>query len=164
METLFEELDVSEATYNARELFSKFGARRNQWLNTTQQIWGVESPYRSLGALPEGAVRTVALRCLVEWRKRGVTPNTVYLQRNEVGSCLARHRDPFSDKHFTTILYLGDFVGSKLVAEGCGEVSCAPGKCVMLPCTVNGRQGPYHWTTPHESGERWTLIMNHVRK
>ena len=145
--------------------------RYNRWLNVYQVGYGKN--YRKYGQakLPEGPLRDLAVEVHEKlWVPRGVSSNTAYLQLTTPGTAVKPHRDPLTDLYFTTITYLGGFTDGQFcyfppeakntLCRGEVVVNVRAGDTLLVPCTVNGKQGPLHWTKPHQ-GNRYTLILNH---
>ncbi len=151
--------DLNAIQEQAESLFAKYPVKTQHWLGgLEQQIWGPKSPYKSNGRIPPGPLREVGLYIdRLYWQDNGNRANVLYLQRTK-GQAVKPHRDPFTDKDYTTIFYFGDFTGRALCIPE-ETIRVTPGMVVRLRCTVGKEQGPLHWTTPH-SGTCWTLIFN----
>lgn len=96
---------------------------------------------------------------------------TTFIQRYHPGSGVKPHRDPRNNLGFTVIGLYGDFTptwftvrqpdGSDLTLEQ------APGDVLVLPCTIEGVQGPLHsmgWSTTVNplKGPRYAIILNTI--
>ena len=154
------DLNQDIASYFERRPF-----KTQAWLGGLQQqiYGGVTCPYRSLGRMPPGPL-CEAKNLIVEkfWKTENLKPNVAYVQRTSNGVSVKEHRDPATDKEFTTILYLGDFVGRTLHTREQG-INLAPGMLIRLRCTtkteVGEMRGPLHWASSHR-GTCYTLIFN----
>lgn len=91
------------------------------------------------------------------------TFTTVFVQRYEEGTEVFSHRDPKNNTGYTVIAPLGDYEGGVLHVEGVGTYSVRPRDAIVLPCTINGVQGPRHWLTPITKGTRYAVILNTIR-
>ena len=152
----------------AERLFTLRKRYDNAWLGVHQIAYS-----RRHGLMPEGPLRSLAGQIIDRiWRPEGVMPNVCYLQFIDDGERVNPHRDPMTDLHFTTIAWFGDFEGGKFntrIDRG-GlppldvDIEARSGMVIRLPCTVNGKQGPLHWTDEVTKGRRWSLILNHSTK
>jgi len=89
--------------------------------------------------------------------------NTAFLQKYEAGSFVRPHRDPRNNVGFTIIAIAGEFTGAET------RLDCSPGRfylksgdVLVMPCTVDGAQGPLHEVSPVLSGTRYALILNTI--
>ncbi len=85
--------------------------------------------------------------------------NTVFLQRYLIGGQVLPHRDPKNNIGYTIISTFGTW------REACTHVNeesfiLEDSDVAVLPCTINGLQGPRHYMTPVQSGIRYALILN----
>lgn len=87
--------------------------------------------------------------------------NTAFLQRYDTGSCVSPHRDPRNNIGFTIIAVAGEFTGAE-TALSCppGRLHLKSGDVLVMPCTIDGIQGPRHEVSPVITGTRTTLILN----
>lgn len=92
--------------------------------------------------------------------------NTVFIQRYEPGQNVKAHCDPKNNTGQTIIgLYGNDWVTDFGVYEK-GELRFTtqhPGDVTVLPCTINGVQGPKHkmqWRSG--DGIRYAIILNTI--
>lgn len=92
--------------------------------------------------------------------------NTLFLQRYEPGQAVFEHRDPRNNLDATVIGLYGSFGSTILTVDG---VPCiqTPGDVWMLPCTINGKQGPRHkmdWPhpLPADVSTRFAIILNRL--
>lgn len=143
-------------------LFMRSRAKDNHWLNVTQVGYGEKYADKGRSEIPAGTLADLRLWMIGNiWDITGHKPNTAYVQ---CGGPVKPHRDPVSDKYFTSIAYFGDFTGGELIVQH-GRVdhviAVKPGMVVVLPCTLRGLQGPLHWTRPHK-GHRCSFILNHT--
>lgn len=121
------------------------------WLgNFSFKMWG-----KRYGKPPEVWLEAAqVLRQLVP----NQTFNTLYLQRYEKGQQVYRHRDPRNNVGYTIIWVFGEFTGAKLTVDG-RRCEVPRDHAFVLPCTINGVQGPPHSVSPVTSGTRWTFIL-----
>ena len=103
-------------------------------------------------------------------RLQGLVPtqefNVAFVQRYDKGCEVKRHRDPLNNVGMTVIALFGEYTGARNVYEGPTgptEYGTKAGDVLVAPCTLNGKQGPWHSVTPVESGTRWALILNTIR-
>lgn len=104
------------------------------------------------------------------WIKPRQTFTTVFVQRYKQGQQVLPHRDPKNNVGHTIIGVLGDFEGaSTYMALGGGDVDGGTlsfklnsGDVLVLPCTIDGKQGPMHWVEPVTSGTRYAIILNTI--
>lgn len=100
-------------------------------------------------------------------RLSGLVPaqmfNTAFLQRYDVGSRVHAHRDPRNNVGFTIIAIAGEFTGAETA------LSCPPGRLLLksgdvlvMPCTIDGLQGPQHEVSTVLTGTRYALILNTI--
>ena len=91
------------------------------------------------------------------------TFNTLYLQRYERRQEVYRHRDPRNNVGHTIIWVFGDFTGADVTVDRAPHT--VPGNhAYVLPCTIDGVQGPYHSVSPVRTGTRWVLILGTVKR
>jgi hypothetical protein len=165
-----------------RHLFAQKRAYHNEWLGVRQIGFGTAYARYGNEKFPEGypAIRAVLHGQAALFREHtGNAPNTLYIQAQTPGMQVHRHRDPVNNRFGTTIYYAGEFHGGKLVVENEApvltggrpemrvrgtnyETTVHPGDSLFLRCTTK-QQGPWHWTTPVESGVRYTIIFNLIR-
>lgn len=126
------------------------------WLGTFQFRPYYKSTYLKHPVLGGVATRLAAL-------VPDQTFNTAFLQRYETGSCVRPHRDPRNNVGFTVIAVAGEFTGAET------KVSCPPGRLhlrsgdvLVMPCTIDGVQGPWHEVSEVTSGTRHALILNTI--
>ena len=145
-------------------LFLRTRKTLNSWLNVEQLGFGPSYADKGRAVLPPGKLRDLGSWMHYHlWSTVDIVPNTAYVQ---TGGPVKAHRDPLTDLYFTTIAYFGDFTGGHVVVQHEGKdhrIPVYPGACIALRCTNHSKQGPLHWTLPHE-GYRCTLILNHSVK
>ena len=88
--------------------------------------------------------------------------NTVFLQVYASGAIVKEHRDPRNNVGETIIGIAGDFTGANTYVNGQLAGQLLPGDVGVLPCTINGVQGPRHNVTRVLTGYRVALILNTV--
>jgi hypothetical protein len=89
--------------------------------------------------------------------------DTVFVQKYEQGESVKPHRDPKSNTGHTVVGIFGEFEGATVAVESVPEdraYTVRPGDAYVLPCTINGVQGPRHRVTPVTYGVRYALILN----
>lgn len=156
---LFQIDEDYDACLEAARGLLKARGYKNKWLNVRQIAYGPKYASRGQAKVENPILRELCATIYREiWQPRLVTPNIVYIQYTNPNG-VARHRDPISDKEFTTITYLGDFTGGEFCTDT-AEFAVRPGDTLLVPTTVRGIQGPWHWTKPH-IGERYTIILNY---
>jgi hypothetical protein len=99
-------------------------------------------------------------------------PNAAFVQRYEPGFVVKKHVDPKSNKGITAILTLGRFhpgptvrIWPKSGNHHPHSVQPNHADILVLPCTINGEQGPAHAVTGHflQEGVRYAIILNHIQ-
>lgn len=103
---------------------------------------------------------------LIQARKlRGLVPgqkfNTIFLQKYIVGSKVLPHRDPKNNTGYTVIGVFGEFEGAKTKVDA-KEYQLYSGDVMVLPCTIDGTQGPQHEVSAVTKGTRFALILNTI--
>jgi len=88
--------------------------------------------------------------------------NAVFLQVYGPGASVKEHRDPRNNTGHTIIAIAGEFEGAETYVDGQLAGRLAPGDVGILPCTINGVQGPPHRVTEVLSGFRVALILNTI--
>lgn len=89
--------------------------------------------------------------------------NTVFVQKYTYRSGVRPHRDPKNNVGHTVIGLYGHFRGTRL-RVGSDWFEQEPGQVWVLPCTIDGVQGPEHeimWRT-EGAGVRYALILNTI--
>ena len=105
---------------------------------------------------------------------------TVFVQRYLTGQEVLPHRDPKNNTGYTVIAVFGDYDGAETTLEGSdvlpdGSLKFGSGAdddrfrlergdVLILPCTINGVQGPKHAVSPVTRGIRYTLILNTIEE
>ena len=129
-----------------------------RWLgNFSFKMFG-KAYRRNYGRTPE-PLRTAAVE-LASLRPQQVF-TTVFLQRYTVGQQVLAHRDPRNNVGVTVIGVFGDFTGA-VSHVGNESLQLNSGDVLVLPCTINGVQGPRHSVSPVTSGTRYALILNTI--
>lgn len=91
--------------------------------------------------------------------------NTVFFQRYNTGASVKLHRDPRNNVGFTVIAILGKFEGARTtlhLESGLTTFRLVAGDVLVLPCTIDGKQGPPHEVSPVLSGTRFAVILNTI--
>lgn len=88
---------------------------------------------------------------------------TLFLQRYKQDEQVLPHRDPRNNVGYTIISTFGTWTGATTHIQGQEPVQMQAGSTMVLPCTINGKQGPRHWVTPVTSGTRYALILNTIQ-
>lgn len=93
--------------------------------------------------------------------------NTVFIQRYEDGQNVFKHRDPRNNVGHTVIATYGDYSCPPVTRLWSPDHSFQQqaGDVLVLPCTIDNRQGPYHevtWMRP-STGTRYAIILNTIR-
>lgn len=89
--------------------------------------------------------------------------NTVFFQRYEPGQNVLPHRDPMNNVGYTVIGLYGEFTPTQLRVDR-DWFTQESGQVWVLPCTLNGVQGPQHemrWE-PNSIGTRYAIILNTI--
>jgi len=129
-----------------------------KWLgNFSFRMWGGNTP----DPVPF-AVELADLVLQLEAQVPGQQFNTVFLQRYTRGQEVYSHRDPKNNLGHTVIGTFGEWTGAETRTEEGVRFRMAPGDVTVLPCTIDGVQGPRHSVSPVLSGTRWALILNTV--
>ena len=128
--------------------------------------------YRSFGVInganrgkTTGAIRQEAIRLARFVPNQKFT--TVFVQKYEAGQHVRPHRDPRNNTGSTVIGVYGNFDYAPVTKvwmprEGIDTLAAEAGDVVVLPCTLNGVQGPWHSVTwdPWATGIRYCIILN----
>jgi hypothetical protein len=93
--------------------------------------------------------------------------NCAFIQRYSIKDDVKEHRDPFDNVGHTLILTYGTFKEYHFRSAG-GSFSIKPNTLIALPCTMEfeGRmvQGPEHYADEPKGGERFSLILNTIKR
>ena len=128
-----------------------------RWLgNFSFRVWG--------GGTPDPVPFPVELADLVVQLQQQVASqqfNTVYLQRYDRGHQVLEHRDPKNNLGYTVIGTFGTWEGATTSVREPENLSfrMGAGDVAVLPCTLNGKQGPRHSVSRVTYGTRWALIL-----
>jgi hypothetical protein len=128
------------------------------WLGTFQFNTYYKKSYKRLIGIGDIATRLESLVPEQEF-------NTAFLQKYEKGAVVSRHRDPRNNIGFTIIAIAGEFTGattSVYLPEGKKEFTLQAGDVCILPCTIDGKQGPPHEVSSVLTGTRNALILNTI--
>lgn len=91
--------------------------------------------------------------------------NTLFLQKYVAGQEVKPHRDPRNNLGYTVVGLYGDFeVTYLMLGPQEDAVPQRPGDVFVLPCTIDGRQGPLHavrWPSGSR-GTRYAIILNTI--
>ena len=95
--------------------------------------------------------------------------NTIFIQKYEAGTSVKKHRDPRNNIGYIIIAVFGDYDGavSRIYHEetsGSTSFHLKPGDVLVLPCTIDGKQGPAHEVSEIEDGTRYAIILNTIIK
>jgi hypothetical protein len=92
--------------------------------------------------------------------------NTVFIQSYEPGQCVKPHRDPRNNVGQTVIGLFGDNWETLLSVDSEEtQFRQFPGDVFILPCTIDGVQGPRHavnWAINSGNGIRHAIILNTI--
>lgn len=143
----------------------KWRAANKGFLGRHQTAMFGEYRGRNYGRLPQG-LREVGLE-LVRLTRPYTSQRwtTSFTGRHLPGDFVKPHRDPKNNTGYTAIAVFGNFQGAVTALhhrEGQAQVALRGGDVLLLPCTMEGLQGPLHAVSPVTHGERFTLILNTV--
>tara|TARA_Y100000034_G_scaffold16315_1_gene17527 strand:+ start:107 stop:430 length:324 start_codon:yes stop_codon:yes gene_type:complete len=94
--------------------------------------------------------------------------NTTCLQQHRPGQYVRSHRAPASNVGFTVIGVFGSFTTPVTHIPKDNNLMGAfyqpAGSALILPCTIDGRQGPTHSVDPLTEGTRWVLTLSTITR
>lgn len=145
----------------------RWRAANEQFLGRHQTCMFGRYRGRDHGRLP-GRLREVVDRMVEVTRPHtNQAWTTAFTGKFQPGDYVRAHRDPLSNIGYTAIAVFGSFQGAVTTllgqAEPHNQVGLQTGDLLLLPCTIHGRQGPYHRVSKVLGGTRYTLILNTVR-